>query len=92
MQPHSGNNSVNQLDSWSSQGLDHQPKNTHGESQGSARICGRGWPCWTPVGGVAFEPEAVRCPQCMGNASAERSEWVGEWESTLTKADVEVME
>jgi hypothetical protein len=25
-------------------------------------ICGRGWSCWTSVGGMALEPLGVRCP------------------------------
>jgi len=28
----------------SSQGLNHQPKSTHGGTQGSISICSRGWP------------------------------------------------
>ena len=34
-------------------------KGTHGETHGSVRICGRGWPCWMSVGGVALGPEEV---------------------------------
>jgi hypothetical protein len=44
---------------WSSQGLDHQPKSTYGGTHGSGPICGRGWPCWTSVGGAALGPEGV---------------------------------
>jgi hypothetical protein len=32
-------------------------------------ICGRGWPCWTSVGGEALGPEGVQCPsvgECQG--------------------------
>jgi hypothetical protein len=43
----------------SSQRLDHQPKNTHGVTHGAGDICGRGWPCWTSVGGEALGPEGV---------------------------------
>jgi hypothetical protein len=49
-------------------GLVHQPKNTHGGTDGSGSICGRGWPCWTSVGGVALGPESL-CPsvgECQG--------------------------
>jgi hypothetical protein len=42
-----------------SQGLDHQPKIIHGGTHASGRICGRGWPCWTSVGGEALGPEGV---------------------------------
>jgi hypothetical protein len=53
---------------WSSQGLDHQPKNTHGGTHDSGRICGRGCPWWTSVG-EALGPEGVRCRsvgECQG--------------------------
>jgi hypothetical protein len=43
----------------SSKELDHQPKSTHGGTHGSSRICGRGWPLWTSVGGAALGPEGV---------------------------------
>ena len=33
---------------------------THGLTHGAGHICGRGWPCWTSVGGEALEPEGVR--------------------------------
>jgi hypothetical protein len=36
--------STNQT-SKSSQGLNHQPKSTHGGTHGSSRISNRGWPC-----------------------------------------------
>jgi hypothetical protein len=38
----------------SSQGLNHQPKSTHGGPHGSSHICNRGWPCWASVGGEAL--------------------------------------
>jgi hypothetical protein len=37
----------------SSQGLNHQPKSTHGGTHGSSRICSRGWPYWASMGGEA---------------------------------------
>jgi hypothetical protein len=40
-------------------GLDHQPKDIHGETHGSGLICDRQWPCWTSMGGEALEPEGV---------------------------------
>jgi hypothetical protein len=61
---------------WCSQGLDHQPEGTHGGNHGSCFICGRGWPCWTSVEGVALGPEGVRCAS-VGDAKAGRWEWVG---------------
>jgi hypothetical protein len=52
--PHRKNNNVNQPDPQSSQGLNHQPKNTHGGSHGSIHICSRGWPCQALIAGEAF--------------------------------------
>jgi hypothetical protein len=70
---------------WSSQGLDHQPENTHGVVTHSAgHICGRRWACWTLVGGEALEPEVVPCPsvgECQGGKMG-----VGRWGSTLIEA------
>ena len=40
----------------SSQGLNHQPKSTHGGTHGSSYICSRGLPCLTSVGGEAPGP------------------------------------
>jgi hypothetical protein len=50
------NNNINQLDPQNSQGLNHQPKSTHGGTNGSKHICSRGWPCWTSVGREALDP------------------------------------
>jgi hypothetical protein len=69
-------------------GLDHQAKSTHGGTHGSSSICGRGWPCWTSVGGVALGPEGVQCPnvgECQGGKT-KVDRWVGGWESTLIEA------
>ena len=49
----------------SSQGLDHQPNNTHGTTHGPDHICGWRWPCWTSVGGETLGLENIRCP-CVG--------------------------
>ena len=66
------------LSSRSSQGLDHRSKGTHGGTHGSSHICGRGWPCWTSVGGEALGPEGVQCPS-IGECQGERmGEWVEE--------------
>jgi hypothetical protein len=35
----------------SSQGLNHQPKSTHGGTHGSSCICSRGWPCRSSMEG-----------------------------------------
>jgi hypothetical protein len=40
----------------SSQGLNHQPRSTHGGTQGSNHICSRGWPCLASVGEEAISP------------------------------------
>ena len=66
-QPHGGSNSVNRPDPQSSQGLDHQPKNTHGATHSAGHICGRGWPCWTSVGAEALKPKGVQCPSVSIN-------------------------
>ena len=42
----------------SSQGLNYQPKSTHG----SSHICNRGWPCWASMGGEALIPVKAWCP------------------------------
>jgi hypothetical protein len=54
----------------STQGLDHQPKNTHGATHGAGHICGREWPCCTSVEVEALQSEGVQCPSV--------SEWQGE--------------
>ena len=54
---------------WSSLGLDHQPKNTHGATHGADHICGRRCPCGTSVGGEALGPEGVQylsVGECQG--------------------------
>jgi len=38
------------------QGLNHQPKNTHGWTHGSSYICSRGWPFWASKKGEALGP------------------------------------
>jgi hypothetical protein len=45
-----------------SQGLNNQPKSTHGGTHGSNRICSRGWPCWASMGGEALGPVKATCP------------------------------
>ena len=54
------------------------------EIHDAGHTCGRGWPCWTSVGGQAIEPEDVQCPS-VGDARAESCEWVGGW-NTLIEA------
>jgi hypothetical protein len=45
-----------------SQGLNHQPKKTHGGTHGSSCICSRGWPSKSSMGGEALGPVKVLCP------------------------------
>ena len=45
----------------SSQGLNNQPKKTHGETHGSSCIC-RGWPNRPSMGGEALGPVKFLCP------------------------------
>jgi len=46
----------------SSQGLNHQPRSTHGGTHGSTCICSRGWPCQASMGEGALGPVKVQCP------------------------------
>ena len=39
-----------------SQGLNHQPKSTHGGTHGSSCISSRGWPSQLSMGGEALDP------------------------------------
>jgi hypothetical protein len=47
--------STNQI-SQSSQGLNYQPKATHGRTYGSSCLCSSGWPCWASVEGETLGP------------------------------------
>ena len=51
-----------------------KPKNTPGGTHDSGHICGRGWPCWTSMGGTALGPEGVRCPS-VGECQGWKAEW-----------------
>ena len=54
----------NQPDCQRSQGLNHQPKSTHGVTHGSSHICSRGWPCRASVEGErAVGPVKGQCPR-----------------------------
>jgi hypothetical protein len=46
----------------SSQGLNHQPKSTHGVTHGSTHTCSRECPCRASMGGEALGPVKARCP------------------------------
>jgi hypothetical protein len=49
--------------------LNHQPKSTHGGTQGSSCICSRGWCSWTSMGGEALGSMKALCPsvgECQG--------------------------
>jgi hypothetical protein len=53
----------------SSQGLNHQPKITHGGTHGSSHICSKGWPCHGSIGGKALGPVKAPCfsvGKCQG--------------------------
>jgi hypothetical protein len=43
-------------------GLNHQPKSTHGGTQGSSWVCSRGWPYGTSMRGEALGPVKAQCP------------------------------
>ena len=55
----------------SSQGLNHQPKSTHGGTHGSSCICSRGWPCGTSKGGEALGPVKDRRPSIRESQDKE---------------------
>jgi hypothetical protein len=55
--------------SGSCQGLNHQPKSTHGETHGSSCICSRRWPSQSSMGGEVLGPVKALCPsvgECQG--------------------------
>ena len=63
--PIGGTTSTNQ----SSQGLNHQQRNTHGGTHGSSCIHSRGWPCQASMREDAFGPMKAPCPivgECVG--------------------------
>jgi hypothetical protein len=43
-------------------GLNHQPNNTRGGTQGFSCICSREWPCGTSMRGEALGLVKVECP------------------------------
>jgi hypothetical protein len=47
---HRKKNNINQHNIQRSQGLNNQPKSTHGGTHGSSCICSRGWPCQSSMG------------------------------------------
>ena len=53
--------STNQIPQ-TSQGLNDQPKITHGGTHGCSLICSRGWPCWTSIAEKAIGPGKAWCP------------------------------
>jgi hypothetical protein len=81
----------------SSQGLNHQPKKTHGETQGSSCLCSRGWPSQSSIGGEALGPVKVLYPSiggCQsqkagvgGLGSRERWEGMGVFRGETRKGD-----
>ena len=59
---------------WSSWGLDHQPKNTHGGTHGSSHICSRGLHCLASIREAKAQFPSVG--ECQGREVG--NEWVGE--------------
>jgi hypothetical protein len=45
-----------------SEGLNHQPKNTHGGTDGSSCICSSRWPYQEYMGVEALGPVRAQCP------------------------------
>jgi hypothetical protein len=62
----------------SSQGLNHQPKKTHGGTHGSSFICSRGWLSKTSLVGEALGPVKALCPSAA-ECQCRKQEWVGWW-------------
>jgi hypothetical protein len=60
------------------QGLNHQPKSTHGVTPGS--ICSRGWPYLASMGIEAFGRVKAQCPSVgeFQGSEAGMGGWVGE--------------
>ena len=58
-----------------SQGLNQQPKSTHGTP---APICSRGWSCQSPMGGEALVPGKALCPSGGECQEQETGVCVGE--------------
>jgi hypothetical protein len=48
---------------------------THGGNHGSSRICSRGWPCCTSMGGETLGPVKAQYPS-VGNDRRGKWEWV----------------
>jgi hypothetical protein len=66
--------------SQSSQELSHQPRSTHGATQGPSCIYSRGWPCRASVKQEALGTVKTWCPsigECQGR-EAGMGGWVGE--------------
>jgi len=53
----------------SSQGLNHQPKSTHGGTHSSSCICSRGWHCLASIGREAFGAVKACFPSVGGHWS-----------------------
>ena len=84
---HRKNNSFNQPELQTSQGLNHQPKCTHGGIHGSSCICSRGWPHLASVEGEALGPVKAQCPS-VGESLGGEAHWVlGRWENTFIEAE-----
>ena len=64
-----------------SQGLNHQPRDTHDSSQKS----GRGMPCWASVGGDVLGPLKAQKRSQWGEIKWGSWEWVG-WRSIFLEA------
>jgi hypothetical protein len=62
-----------------SQGLNHQPKSTHGATHGSSCICCREWPYPASEGGEALVSVKAQClsvGECQGS-EVRLGGWVG---------------
>ena len=70
------------------QGLNHQPKSTHGRTHGFNHICSRGWPDWSSLGGEALGPVKAQCPS-VGKCQSSEHEWMGWWAGVFWRGNKE---
>jgi len=64
----------------SSQGLNHHPKSTHGQTHGYSCICRREWPSWAQMGGEALGLVKALCPSIEETRTGRQvglGVWVG---------------
>jgi len=74
------------LTTQSSQGLNHQPKSTHGMAHGSSSICSRELSYLASVGGEVLDPVEALMPQCKVMLEWSVKNWMVAQHITKTRA------